>query len=41
MTGPTGAQTQMTWDYVGRKATRTQIERDTGTGTAAYTTSYT
>ena len=41
VTGPTGAQTQATWDYVGRKLTATQLERYTGSGTAAYTTSYT
>jgi len=40
VTGPTGAQTQATWTYLGQKATSTQIERDTDSGTAAYTTTY-
>jgi RHS repeat-associated protein len=40
VTGPTGAQTQATYDYLGRKLTATQVERYTGSGTAAYTTSY-
>jgi large repetitive protein len=39
VTGPTGAQTQSTWDYLGRSLTATQVERSTGSGTAAYTTS--
>ncbi len=37
-TGPTGAQTQATYDFLGRQLTATQVERYTGSGTAAYTT---
>ena len=40
MTGPTGSQTQSTYDYLGRVVTSTQVERYSGSGTAAYTTSY-
>ncbi len=40
VTGPTGAQTQATYDFLGRKLTATQVERSTGSGTAAYTTTY-
>ena len=40
VTGPTGRGHQTTWDYLGRQATTTQIERYTGSGTAAYTTNY-
>ena len=40
MTSPTGAVTDTTYDYLGRVATSTQVERDTGSGTPAYTTTY-
>ena len=40
MTGPTGAQSATTWDYLGRKLTSTQVERYSGSGTANYTTGY-
>ena len=38
VTGPTGAVTDATYDYMGRLLTSTQVERSTGSGTAAYTT---
>jgi hypothetical protein len=38
--GPTGAVTDSTYDYRGRVETSTQVERDTGSGTAAYTAHY-
>ncbi|HET9082145.1 MAG TPA: LamG-like jellyroll fold domain-containing protein, partial [Trebonia sp.] len=41
VTGPTGAVTEATYDYLGRKVTATQVERDTASGTAVYTTGYT
>ncbi len=37
MTGPTGAVTESTYDYLGRRSTSTQVERSTGSGTAAAT----
>ena len=40
VTDPTGAVTDSTYDYKGRLATSTQVERYTGSGSAAYTTSY-
>jgi RHS repeat-associated protein len=40
-TGPTGAQTQSTYDFMGRQLTSTQVERYTGSGSAAYTTNFT
>ena len=40
MTSPTGAVTDTTYDYLGRVATSTEVERDTGSGTQAYTTTY-
>ena len=40
VTGPTGAVTDTSYDYMGRKSTSTQVERNTGAGTAQYTTTY-
>lgn len=40
VTGPTGAVTDTSYDFMGRKSTSTQVERDTGAGTAEYTTTY-
>src|SRR5262249_44180765 len=41
VTGPTGAVTASTYDYLGRRLTSTEVDRDTSSGTQAYTTSYT
>ena len=40
VTGPTGSQAQSTYDFLGRVVTSTQVERYSGSGTAAYTTGY-
>ncbi len=40
VTGPTGAVADSTYDYMGRLATSTLVERYTGSGSAAYTTTY-
>ena len=41
VTTPAGGVAQSTYDYLGRLYTSTDIERSTGSGTAAYTTQYT
>jgi large repetitive protein len=38
VTGPTGAETDTIWDYMGRLWKSTQVERSSGSGAAAYTT---
>ncbi len=40
VTGPTGAVTESTYDYLGRLKSSALVERDTGSGTADYATTY-